>query len=362
MPCSTEVAEKLARHYFLSPALVQQAAQLFDEYTHDDTAPADVEPRISVTRLQQLLVALGAPLSQQDVVEILQLFSTSAATAIPTSSQLAAAAPAKAAVSAASSSAPASAAAAAAGATTAAAAAPVPTTSGGAQRVAQTAASRKGNAAAHRGGNAASTAPNRPSSRRTTSAPPTGEGAGHTPQQQQQQQPEELLSTASTLLTFTTRPISSADHGGATAGDERQNNGSLSTSAPAALVSAVNLHGMTFPAFLCFLLVYPTLVQHIFRHSASTAAGTTTTAFTAADVAELFAQLDSDGDGVCSAQDVRRVAERCATDYDGLLLDDADLCRLAEMHPVELEEAIREFDVDGDGVVTLNDLQQALQY
>lgn len=345
MPLSTEAVEKLAQHYYLTPALIQQAAELFDLYTRDDAGPADAEARISIKRLQQLLVALGDPLSQQDVVEILQLLSASASTAISPQNT------------------PGVAAAATPTTPTAATAAPATATTSGASRAAAASSSpsssvRKANAG-NRTNTAAAAAPrsqsNKPSSRRSTSAPPTATD-GEVPSS------EDLTVTPSTLLlTPTARALTAADSVVFTAEEEKASNSSLLSSSPLH-TSAVTLHGMTFPAFVYFLMVYPTLVQHIFRHSSSTAAGPTTTVFNSVDVADLFAQLDSDGDGVCSAQDIRRVAERCATDYDGLLLDDPDLCRLAEMHPVELESAIGEFDVDGDGAVTLGDLMQALQY
>lgn len=322
MPISTDVVERLAQHYFLTPALVQEAAQLFDFYSQGDstTATAATEPRISVKQLQQLLVALGAPLSQQDVVEILQLFSASASSLIVTSTGAAAAA-------------------AVAAATTTAAKGnfrPPQVSPGAPTRKSKTAVGTRSQ-------------PGRPllsSSplpRRTTAADAHAHEEGGV----------ELHGLSGTQTAVSPTVLPNTD---SAIGEEADDDGTPSQA------SAVNLQGMTYPAFLYFLMVYPTVVQHISKHTSSAAAANaTTSAFALVDVAELFAQLDSDGDGVCSAQDIRHVAESCATDDEGLLLDDPDLCRLAEMHPVELEEAIREFDLDGDGIVTLNDLQQALQ-
>ncbi|KPA84048.1 hypothetical protein ABB37_02174 [Leptomonas pyrrhocoris] len=338
MSVSSELVEKLAQHYFLTPTLVQEAAQLFDAYTDGDTntvgeteAAEATETRISVTRLQQLLMALGAPLSQQDVVEILQLFSSSASSALPTS-------------------------------ITTDAAATSGSGSGGHRQpyAASSTALRKGDKSSsnssHRhhteGDTRSQTNKPAPSSRRITSAPPTSSSTTADAHLQDGGDPPSLEESG----------VSASPTAGREAAVSRKAEGARKDGAQPS-TTAVNMHGMTFPAFLYFLLVYPSLVQHVAQHIASSAAAANavTSAVASVDVAELFAQLDSDGDGVCSAQDLRRAAELCATDHDGLLLDDPDLCRLAEMHPVELEEAIREYDLDGDGVVTLSDLQRALQ-
>ncbi|KPI83021.1 hypothetical protein ABL78_7959 [Leptomonas seymouri] len=328
MAASTDVVEKLAQHFFLTPTLVQRAAQLFDAYAQDDTATTEAETRISVKQLQQLLVALGLPLSQQDVIEILQLLGSAASSPL---------------------SAPATAGSTAMTAGTSASAAATGLANGSPRppHALSTTSARKSNNNRHNTTSGTRNQPNKQaaSSRHITSAPQT---AATTDARVQEGSDPNPLEDPSVTTTSTVALEAAAS----TTGEDAQEGGSpLPT-------SAVNLHGMTFPAFLYFLLVYPTLVEHISKHTAVSAS---TSAFASVDVAELFAQLDSDSDGVCSAQDIRRVAERCATDYDGLLLDDPDLCRLAAMHPVELEEAIREFDLDEDGVVTLADLRQALQ-
>jgi hypothetical protein len=340
MPISSDEAEKLAQHYFLTPDLIQEAAQLFDLYTKDDKSfTAESETRISVKCLQQLLVALGAPLSQQDVVEVLQLFSSAASTAAPTT---------------------------AATTTAGAAVATIANVNGSSPRLPHTSSAspaRKGKAA-NRSNTIAgirSQLVMQPPARHTTSTSnvtPTAE-AGVLESRDAHCVEDELGDdgTFSTMAVdaATGSSASAAEIAGSIVGEEAPGGDS-----PALATAAVNVHGMTFPAFVYFLMVYPTMVQHISTHTAA-APSATTSAFAQVNVAELFAQLDCDGDGVCSAQDIRHVAEGCATDYDGLLLDDPDLCRLAAMHPVELEAATREFDLDGDGMVTLSDLQQALQ-
>ncbi|KAK7195863.1 EF hand/EF-hand domain containing protein [Novymonas esmeraldas] len=303
MPPSVQTVEALARHFYLTTALVEEAAHLFDVYAGDgDAVPASgaVQPLLRVPGLQRLLVKMGTPLSQQDVVELLNFFGSAAATPIaddgdpsvsPTSVHAG---------------------------SVAGGSSPSPTSA--AQQSSATAKQgrRRSGAATHK------------------TAGPAGADAS-----------------------------TSASPKAAAAEKGVEDGAVVDPSAPAgpAPQTAVSSEGMNFPAFLYFIMVLPELVQRMASaHTASSTPGAAAASGHLVSISELFAAIDADGDGAWSAQDLRYAAEVCVAEDGGLLQDDPDLCRVAEMHPAELAAALHELDVDGDGVVTVEDVRQALYY
>ncbi|CAC9489290.1 hypothetical protein LINJ_23_0590 [Leishmania infantum JPCM5] len=307
MSRTAETVEELARRYYLTTALVEEAGRLFDTYAGSGDAPpanSNEEPFITVPGLQRLMVKMGTPISQHGVVELLRFFGSAAAVAVkevelsdgPANGQQS------------------------------------PAVKGARSPVAATAPASQ-----------------QPSSRQRKKK------SGATAQKTGAKDAFE----SSTKL--------GADHSagcGASSGTESANSSPLA--APlhvAAPPSAVTAEGMNFSAFVYFLLVYPELSQ---RPSGMAATASTTNAATRSglhvSIPELFATIDADADGVWSVHDLRHAAEVCVREDDGLLQEDPDLCHLAEMHPAELAVALHELDVDGDGVVTLDDVRQALYY
>ncbi|KAG5478650.1 hypothetical protein LSCM1_06054 [Leishmania martiniquensis] len=304
MPRTAELVEDLARRYYLTTALVEEAGRLFDAYAGSGDAPpanGSTEPFISVSALQQLSVKIGKPLSQQDVVELLRFFGSATAVGINEQGKLPQS-PAK----------------------------------------GHQSPSSKGSQLPREATVPASQQPSRQRRKKNGATEPKS-GNKDAP------------------ASF---PMIASSH---SAGDKRGSDAAsanTSTAAPLAAtarVDAVTERGMNFSAFLYFLLIYPELTQQV-----SATAATSSTSSSAAlralhdSVPALFAMIDTDGDGVWSMHDLRYAAEACLMEDNGLLQEDPDLCCLAEMHPAELAAVLHELDVDGDGVVTVDDVQQAL--
>lgn len=72
------------------------------------------------------------------------------------------------------------------------------------------------------------------------------------------------------------------------------------------------------------------------------------------EIKEVFRALDADRDGVLSDQDIQR-ALVYLLEEEGIISDDRDLVELGTMHPVALRAALMECDMNGDGLVTLDD-------
>ncbi|CAJ1025030.1 hypothetical protein, conserved [Leishmania lindenbergi] len=307
MPRSAEAVEELARRYYLTTALVEEAGRLFDAYAESggaQPAKCNTESFITVSGLQRLMAKMGTSLSQQEVVELLRFFGSAAA---------------------------------------------VPFQEGG--ELSEALANSQQSPIGKRGSfTAATTAP-----------------ASSQPSRQRRKKSGAMARKTDAKNAFASSPALALDHnaGNTASGDAASASSSPST-APLIIVSppsAVTTDGMSFSAFLYFLLVYPELAQ---RASATAA---TTSAFSAAalsgldvNVPELFATIDTDADGVWGVHDLRYAAEACVMEDGGLLQDDPDLCRLVEMHPAELAAALHELDIDGDGVVTVDDVRHALYY
>lgn len=308
MSRTAETVEELARRYYLTTALVEEARRLFDTYAGRGDAPptnSGTEPFITVSGLQRLMVKMGTPISQQDVVELLRFFGSAAAVAVKEDVE--------------------------------------------------------------------------PSdSSANSQQSPVGKGArspvtATAPTSQKTSSRQKKKSFATAQKTGAKDAVESSmklgeDHGtgcGAASGDTAFANPSP-LAAPilvAAPPSAVTAEGMNFSAFVYFLLVYPELSQ---RASGMAAATSPPNAAARSGlhvrIPELFSMIDADADGVWSGHDLRHAAEVCVMEDDGLLQEDPDLCRLAGMHPAEFAVALHELDVDGDGVVTLDDVRQALYY
>ncbi|CBH13290.1 hypothetical protein, conserved [Trypanosoma brucei gambiense DAL972] len=77
------------------------------------------------------------------------------------------------------------------------------------------------------------------------------------------------------------------------------------------------------------------------------------------EINTLFRTLDVDGDGVVSVDDIQRLLEeRCS--LGDTLYEDRDIRYLRGMNLTELKAALRECDVDEDGAVRLNDFRSVL--
>ncbi|EKF26963.1 hypothetical protein MOQ_009322 [Trypanosoma cruzi marinkellei] len=74
---------------------------------------------------------------------------------------------------------------------------------------------------------------------------------------------------------------------------------------------------------------------------------------------DLFHHLDTDGDGAITVRDIQTVVQRLIDEE--VLADDRDIQQLSEMNTIELEAALMECDVDDDGYVTLEDMYGVLQ-
>ncbi|KAG5478845.1 hypothetical protein CUR178_05425 [Leishmania enriettii] len=303
MPRTTEALEELARRYYLTTALVEEAGRLFDVYAEGgEASPANgsTEPFIGVSALQRLTVKMGSPFSQQDLVELLRFFGGAAAAAMQVQGE------------------------------------PLDSPANG-QQLPIGKGSRFATAAA---------------------AP-----ASQQPSRQRREKNGATEAKAGTKDVSASFPGITSSHsvGEKLCGDAASASSSEVPLAATTCPYAVTEDGMSFSAFLYFLLVYPELAQQ----ASATVATRSMTSRAAANalqvsIPELFAMIDADGDGVWSAHDLRHAAEACAMEDDGLLQEDPDLCRLAEMHPAEIAAALHELDVDGDGVVTVGDVRQTL--
>ncbi|KAG5504748.1 hypothetical protein GH5_05375 [Leishmania sp. Ghana 2012 LV757] len=303
MPRTTEVLEELARRYYLTTALVEEAGRLFDAYADNGEAPlanGSTEPFIGVSALQRLTVKMGSPFSQQDLVELLRFFGGAAAAAMQVQGE------------------------------------PLDSLANGQQLPIGK-------------GSRFATAATAPASQQPSRQRRKKNGAT-----------EAKTGTKDASASFS-GITSSHSVGDKFCGDVASASSSAAPLAATACPYAVTEDGMSFSAFLYFLLVYPELAQ---QASATVATRSTTSRAVAnalqVSIPELFAMIDADGDGVWSAHDLRHAAEACVMEDDGLLQEDPDLCRLAEMHPVEIAAVLHELDVDGDGVVTVSDVRQAL--
>lgn len=313
--------ESLARLYYLTPALVEEAARLFEAYAaapsgggttmssspmSGGTRPVQSTPApyITVEGVQRLMVTMGTPLSRKDVVELLRFFGGAAACPIVNGAD----------------------------------------GDGAAAR----------GSGVDQGGNAAG----------ATSQPSSGRGRKRSAMALAQR-----AASGREASPPSSRPLGPADgtsDGDAAADTASRSASPVSTSFPQ---TAVSTEGMNFAAFLYFLLVLPELEQRASSAELAMAAPNASSAGTgtagrphAVRIEALFAAMDMDRDGVWSVHDIRNAAEMCVTDDEGLLSDDPDLCRLADMHPAELAAALRELDMDGDGAVTVDDVQLALDF
>ncbi|RNF27616.1 uncharacterized protein Tco025E_00177 [Trypanosoma conorhini] len=104
--------------------------------------------------------------------------------------------------------------------------------------------------------------------------------------------------------------------------------------------------GVTFSTFLFIL-------SHVLLEKDDT------TEMRNCEVHDLFQLLDTDGDGAVSVRDVQTVIRRLIG--EGAAAEDRDLQKLCAMSMVELEAALMECDVDGDGRVTLDDMYGVLR-
>ncbi|KAG5504370.1 hypothetical protein JKF63_04819 [Porcisia hertigi] len=301
MPRTAEVLEELARRYYLTTALVEEAGHLFDSFAESGEAQptnSNKEPLITVPGLQQLMVRLGTPLTHQDVEELLRFFGSAAAVAIRKEDE-------------------------------------VSDSPGNDQQLpmgkgsrGSTTATGSQQAASRQGGKKSGASTQKNSSKSTRDISPKSTptlGGG----------PSDVAPVGSSPL----------------------------VAPQVAAPSAITEGGMNFTAFVYFLLVYPELAQR----ASGTVTSTSTLSASAigelyVNVPELFSMIDADGDGVWSVHDLRRAAEACVEEQDGLLQEDPDLLRLTDMPPAELATALHELDVDGDGVVTVNDVRLALYY
>ncbi|CCW68296.1 unnamed protein product [Phytomonas sp. Hart1] len=75
---------------------------------------------------------------------------------------------------------------------------------------------------------------------------------------------------------------------------------------------------------------------------------------------EVFREMDVDRNGVLTESDIRQVLARLLTE-EVTFQDEETILRLASLHPVELQAALTEFDVDSDGHVTLSDFLSVLR-
>ncbi|CAG9574184.1 hypothetical protein LMJF_23_0542 [Leishmania major strain Friedlin] len=307
MSRTAETVEELARRYYLTTALVEEAGRLFDTYAgRGDALPANSnkEPFITVPGLQQLMVKMGTPMSQHDVGELLRFLGSAAAVAVKDEVEL--------------SDGPANGQQSPAGKGTRSPVAATATTS---QQPSSRQRKKKGGATAQKTG------------AKGAFESSTKLGADHSPGC------GAISDTASANSSPLVAPL-------------------LVTAPP----SAVAAEGMDFSAFVYFLLVYPELSRRASGMAATTSISAATRSSLHVSIPELFATIDADADGVWSVHDLRHAAEVCVMEDDGLLREDPDLCRLAEMHPAEFAVVLHELDVDGDGVVTLDDVRQALYY
>lgn len=76
-----------------------------------------------------------------------------------------------------------------------------------------------------------------------------------------------------------------------------------------------------------------------------------------ADISAMFRIMDADRDGALSVSDIRSSVKELLR--SGLVSD--DLRQLSRMSTLELRIAMHEVDLDGDGIVTLRDLERVLQ-
>ncbi|ESS63751.1 hypothetical protein TCDM_08354 [Trypanosoma cruzi Dm28c] len=77
------------------------------------------------------------------------------------------------------------------------------------------------------------------------------------------------------------------------------------------------------------------------------------------EMRDLFHLLDTDGDGAITVRDIQTVVQRLIDEE--VLADDRDIQQLSEMNTIELEAALMECDVDDDGYFTLEDMYGVLQ-
>lgn len=134
--------------------------------------------------------------------------------------------------------------------------------------------------------------------------------------------------------------------------------GSPAASTPAPL-------GLSFPYFLYFLLVQPEAADTSMSlvppaNNGSNSPHLLNERLSDCCIKSLFDELDCDGDGVLTAYDTHTLATRYLTADDYLFADDVNLRRLYDMHPAELQAALKELDFNRDDVVTLDDLKAAL--
>ncbi|CCW65359.1 unnamed protein product [Phytomonas sp. EM1] len=78
------------------------------------------------------------------------------------------------------------------------------------------------------------------------------------------------------------------------------------------------------------------------------------------EAAEVFREMDVDHNGILTESDIRQVLARLLTE-ETTFQDDETILRLASLHPIELQAALEEFDIDSDGNVTLSDFLSVLR-
>ncbi|GET88704.1 hypothetical protein LtaPh_2306400 [Leishmania tarentolae] len=306
MPRTAESVAELARRYYLTTALVEEAGRLFDTYAvsgEDQPANSNTEPFITASGLQRLMVKMGTPVSQQDVIALLRFIGSAAAVPVKEDVE-----PSDGPVN------------------------------------GQQGPTGKG-----------------------TRSPAVGTGsATQQPSSRQRKKKNEATTQKTNAKETSTSSIriGTGHSAGCGTSSEGVSASSLSVAAPllgVAPPSEVAVEGMDFSAFVYFLLVYPELSQRTSEMASTTSASSAAGQCSLhVSIQDLFDRVDVDADGVWSMHDLRHTAEVCVMEDDGLLQEDPDLCRLAEMHPAEFAVALHDLDVDGDGVVTLDDVRQAL--